>query len=152
MYLLQMALLALLECIPIGVSAIPFFQNNGTKDSAKDVGCLHGWDPPFKEEHFGTVTEVDSVWFEPGTSLKMEQIYDASYHYRYHSEATKRDVYTVGDQGFYGFAFRLHPEWDISGDQKYNIAQLEASLKTNAHNTCNDDQIPSMSKQLSPYT
>jgi hypothetical protein len=120
------------------VAGTPVFQNKGTTD---------GWDG-FNHEHQGTVTQVDNVYYEPGTALKMIQIYDPTYEDRYHSEAIKTNVYTVGDQGFYGFAFRLQSTWDTSGSQTYNLAQTIANLKTNSHNTCGDDWIPSMSTSI----
>jgi hypothetical protein len=120
----------------IVVNATPLFQNHGT---------LAGWDG-FNHEDKGTVTEVSNVYFGPSTSLKMIQTYDPSWTGRYHSEAYKTNVYTVGDKGFYGFAFRLHSAWDTSSTQTFNIAQTIANLSTNEHNTCGDDWIPSMSK------
>lgn len=120
-------------------SATPLFQNHGTRS---------GWNK-YNEEAHGKVEERDNVWYEPGTSLKMTQTYDPNYKERYHSEAIKTNVYTVGDEGFYGFAFRLSEKWDMSSaDQSYVIAQTIANLSTNEHNTCGDDWIPSMSKSL----
>lgn len=128
----------LLGCV-VGVLATPLFQNKGV---------VAGWDA-FNHENKGTVTEVTNVYYEPGTSLKMQQTYDSTWTGRYHSEAIKTNVYTVGDQGFYGFAFRLHSNWDTSSDQTFNVAQTIANLATNEHNTCGDDWIPSMSKLTS---
>ncbi|KAM0815797.1 putative Polysaccharide lyase [Seiridium cardinale] len=133
MHSVKLALLGLFEYF-LGVTATPLFQNHGTTS---------GWDS-FNHENKGTVTQADNVSYEPGTSLKMIQTYDSSWTGRYHSEAIKTNVYTVGDQGFYGFAFRLHSEWDTSSPQTFNVAQTIANLATNEHNTCGDDWIPSM--------
>lgn len=135
MHSVKFALLGLLQCA-ISVTATPLFQNHGTLD---------GWDG-FNHENKGTVDEVTNVSFEPSTALKMTQTYDSTWTGRYHSEAYKTNVYTVGDQGFYGFAFRLHSNWDTSSTQTFNIAQTIANLATNEHNTCGDDWIPSMSE------
>ncbi|KAK9414863.1 putative Polysaccharide lyase [Seiridium unicorne] len=78
------------------------------------LGLLEYYLDSFNDENKGTVTQVDNVSYEPSTSLKMIQTYDSSWTGRYHSEAIKTHVYTVGDQGFYGFAFRIHSEWDMS--------------------------------------
>ncbi|KAI2639859.1 polysaccharide lyase family 20 protein [Hypomontagnella submonticulosa] len=133
MYTLKIAALALL--VPsILVSAAPTFKNHGT---------VAEWDGT-NHEHKGTVTQVNSASYKPDTSIKVVQIYDPSYTGRYHSEVFKTDVYKVGDEGFYGFAFRLHSEWDTSGSQSYNIAQFISDLTDNPDNTCGDGFIPSM--------
>ncbi|KAK6072622.1 glucuronan lyase a [Seiridium cupressi] len=108
------------------------------------LGLLEYYLDSFNHENKGTVTQVDNVSYEPSTSLKMIQTYDSSWTGWYHSEAIKTHVYTVGGQSFYGFAFRLHSEWDTSSTQTFNVAQTIANLATNAHNTCGDDWIPSM--------
>lgn len=148
MYNLKATLLSVCYC-SLAVTATPFFQNKGTTDLASDVGSFSGWDG-FNHEDKGTVTEVTNVYYEAGTGLKMEQIYDASWSGRFHSEAIKKNVYTVGDSGFYGFTFRLHSNWDTSSTQTFNVAQTIANLEDNENNTCGDDWIPSMSQFKPP--
>ncbi|KAI1484277.1 polysaccharide lyase family 20 protein [Daldinia eschscholtzii] len=132
MYFSKITALALLAPSAL-VSATPVFKNHGT---------LAGWDG-VNHEHKGTVTQVDNVFYNSGTSIKVVQTYDPSYSGRYHSEVYKKDVYKVGDEGFYGFTFRLHSTWDTSGKQSYNIAQFISNLADNPDNTCGDGWIPS---------
>ncbi|KAI8966734.1 polysaccharide lyase family 20 protein [Daldinia sp. FL1419] len=133
MYISKVAALALLAPSAL-VSATPVFKNHGTLD---------GWDG-VNHEHKGTVSQVDNVSYNSGSSIKVVQTYDPSYTGRYHSEVYKKDVYKVGDEGFYGFAFRLHSTWDTSSKQSYNIAQFISNLEDNPDNTCGDGYIPSM--------
>ncbi|KAI1082331.1 polysaccharide lyase family 20 protein [Whalleya microplaca] len=133
MYISTSTVIALLApCIL--VSAGPVFKNKGTTD---------GWDST-NHEHWGTVTQVKDESYKPDSSLKMVQKYDSNYHNRYHSEVYKKDVYTVGDEGYYGFAFRLDPEWDTSHGQTYNIAQFIADFSDHPDNSCKDTWLPSM--------
>ncbi|KAL9619212.1 MAG: hypothetical protein Q9160_006147 [Pyrenula sp. 1 TL-2023] len=143
-----------LTTITASVIATPFFQNKGTKDCSSAAiprpdGCinivdpLHGWDW-FNHEHDGTVTQVDNVHFEGDESLRMFQTYDKDYHERYHSEAIKTNAYTIGDTGFYGFAFRLSSDWDTTPGQMYNVAQFIADFTKDSHNTCKEGWLPSM--------
>ncbi|KAI0145861.1 polysaccharide lyase family 20 protein [Hypoxylon sp. NC0597] len=132
MYTSKIAALALL--VPgLLVTATPIFKNSGT---------LKGWDG-INHEHKGTVSEVKDQSYKPDTSIKVVQTYDPNYTGRYHSEVYKEGVYKVGDDGYYGFAFRLDPKWDTSHGQSYNIAQFISNLKDNPDNTCKDDWIPS---------
>lgn len=140
MPLIKSAVFGILKCA-LGVSAIASFQNRGTLD---------GWSG-FNHENKGNVTVASNIYYEQNTSLKMTQTYDPTWTGRYHSEAYRTNVYTVGDQGFYGFAFRLHSEWDTSSPQTFNVAQMIANLVDNEHNTCGDDWIPSMSKSKRGY-
>ena len=125
------------------VGATPVFQNKGTKEDASSVGSFRGWDQYNHEDH-GTVDQVDNVYLEGPTALKMIQTYDPSWTGRYHSEAIKLNAYTIGNQGFYGFAFRLASDWDTTAGQTYNIAQFIADFTNDKHNTCNEDFLPSM--------
>ena len=126
--------IALFSLLAPAISATPVFKNHGTLD---------GWDG-INHEHKGTVTEASNVSYKSGKSIKVEQTYDPSYSGRYHSEVYKTNVYKVGDEGYYGFAFKLHSQWDTSGSQSYNIAQFISNLKDSPENTCSDDWIPSM--------
>ncbi|KAI2626494.1 polysaccharide lyase family 20 protein [Hypoxylon sp. NC1633] len=133
MYTLKITILALLAPCML-VSAAPIFKNNGT---------IYGWNGT-NHEHKGTVTQVNNQSYKPDSSIKMVQTYDSSYSGRYHSEVYKTDVYKVGDEGYYGFAFRLDPGWDTSSGQSFNIAQFISNMKDSPDNTCGDDWIPSM--------
>ncbi|KAI1406597.1 polysaccharide lyase family 20 protein [Hypoxylon fuscum] len=126
------ALVLLVPCML--VSAVPVFKNKGTLDD---------WDGT-NHEHKGTVSQVSDQSYKPDTSIKVVQTYDSSYSGRYHSEVFKKDIYKVGDEGYYGFAFRLDPDWDTSHGQTFNIAQFISDLKDHPDNTCKDTFIPSM--------
>ncbi|KAF3396393.1 hypothetical protein F1880_006616 [Penicillium rolfsii] len=69
----------------------------------------------------------------------MTQIYDPSWSGRFHSEKSKAAVYKLGDQGFYGFAFRLQENWQFSPAQSYNLGQFIADFS----DTGCDDWMPS---------
>lgn len=116
--------------VDLTVQATQIFSNRGT---------LSGWDA-VNEEHSGTVQEVTNVFYESPTALKMTQIYDSSYSGRYHSEVVKRNVYSRGDTGFYGFAFRLQQDWQTSPAQSYNLAQFIADFGDLG---CGEDYMPS---------
>lgn len=103
-----------------------------------NTGTLVGWDAT-NQEHWGTVQEVTNVVLEAPTALKMTQVYDPNYTGRYHSEVVKRDVYSLGDTGFYGFSFRLQQNWEFFPAQSYNLAQFIADFS----NTGCDDWMPS---------
>ncbi|KAI1777687.1 polysaccharide lyase family 20 protein [Hypoxylon cercidicola] len=109
----------------------------------KNRGTLDGWDG-INHEHKGTVSQVSDQSYKPTTAIKVVQIYDSGYTGRYHSEVRKEDVYKVGDVGYYGFAFRLDPDWDTSHGQTFNLAQFISNLKDHPDNTCGDTWIPSM--------
>ncbi|KAH9906278.1 polysaccharide lyase family 20 protein [Xylariomycetidae sp. FL2044] len=109
----------------------------------KNFGTINGWDGT-NHEHQGTVSQVSDQSYKSGTSLRMVQKYDPSYKERYHSEVYKTNVYTAGDEGYYGFAFRLAPDWDTSGDQSYNIAQFITDFTKHPDNDCGDTFQPSM--------
>ncbi|KAL7626705.1 hypothetical protein AAE478_003479 [Parahypoxylon ruwenzoriense] len=134
MYTPNLAALAALVVPSLLAAATPVFKNSGT---------TAGWDGT-NHEHKGTVSQVQDVTYKTGSALKMVQIYDSSYSGRYHSEVYKKDVYTEGDEGYYGFAFRLDPNWDTSYGQSYNIAQFIGNLADHPDNTCGDGWIPSM--------
>ncbi|KAI4870887.1 polysaccharide lyase family 20 protein [Hypoxylon rubiginosum] len=133
MYTSKATALALLAPF-ILVSAVPVFKNQGTLD---------GWDGT-NHEHKGTVSQVSDKSYKPDTAIKVVQIYDPSYTGRYHSEVRKKDVYRAGDEGYYGFAFRLDPDWDTAHGQTFNIAQFIGDLEDHPDNTCGDTWIPSM--------
>ena len=116
-------------CAIIQASAKQIFSNNGTTS---------GW-TFINHEHKGTVREVTNVVYQGSTAIKATQIYDPDYTGRYHSEVAKFNVYRWGDQGFYGFAFRLQRDWQFDSPQTYNIAQFIADFG----DTGCDDWMPS---------
>ncbi|KAK2766860.1 hypothetical protein FQN54_006174 [Arachnomyces sp. PD_36] len=103
-----------------------------------NAGNLSDWDF-VNEEHSGTVQEVTNLFLSPSSSLKMTQIFDDSYDGRYHSEVVKNDVYSLGDEGFYGFAFRLQEDWEFDPPQSFNLGQFIADFG----DTGCDDWMPS---------
>ncbi|KAE8381510.1 polysaccharide lyase [Aspergillus bertholletiae] len=125
----QSALVAALFGLSAPIHATQTFSNSGT---------LSGWSS-INHEHKGTVQEVTNVVYKGPTALKMTQVYDASYSGRYHSEVVHKDMYKLGDTGFYGFMFRLQESWQFSPAQSYNIAQFIADFG----DTGCDDYMPS---------
>ncbi|KAE8551939.1 hypothetical protein EYB25_005830 [Talaromyces marneffei] len=103
-----------------------------------NTGTLSGWSSQ-NIEHKGSINQVTDVVYNGTTALKFTQVYDSSYTGRYHSEKAKTQVYKLGDQGFYGFAFRLQEDWQASPTQSYNIAQFIADFT----DTGCDDWMPS---------
>ncbi|KAI1818481.1 polysaccharide lyase [Poronia punctata] len=110
--------------------ASQIFSNTGTTD---------GWDS-FTHENKGTVQQVDNVFYKGDTALKMTQVWDPNWDGRFHSEAVKYDVYKKGDEGFYGFAFRLQENWQFSPAQGYNLAQFIADFTDLG---CDETYMPS---------
>lgn len=98
----------------LSVQATQLFSNTGT---------ITGWDEKLVPENKGTIQEVTNVFYKGPTALKMTQTYDSTYEGRYHSEVKKYNVEKRGDEGFYGFAFRLSSEWDFQGTQSYDICK-----------------------------
>ncbi|KUL85143.1 hypothetical protein ZTR_06236 [Talaromyces verruculosus] len=103
-----------------------------------NTGTLSGWSSQ-NIEHEGSINQVTNVVYNGTTALKFTQVYDSSYTGRYHSEKAETQVYKLGDQGFYGFAFRLQDAWQASPAQSYNIAQFIADFT----DTGCDDWMPS---------
>lgn len=102
-----------------GTQASQIFSNKGTSA---------GWDAIFIDSgSSGTVAQVDNVFYESPTALKMTQTY-TGYGGRYHAEVHKYNVYKRGDTGFYGFMFRLSSEWQFEPAQSYNLAQFIADF------------------------
>lgn len=120
----------LLAMAGLGVEATVLFHNTGTTT---------GWDF-INQEHQGTVTQVTNVVYKGTTAIKCVQIYDPNYTGRYHSEVVKNNVYSRGDDGFYGFAFRLQSDWEFD-NQNYNIAQFIADFSDTG---CDDFSPTSM--------
>ena len=111
--------------------AVQTFANAGTKS---------GWNQTYVE-HKGTVDEVTNVFYKGPTSLKMTQTWDPAWPGRFHSEVFHYNAYRKGDDGFYGFAFRLADGWEFDAKrQSYNIAQFIADFG-DLH--CGEDSMPS---------
>jgi hypothetical protein len=128
MYVKSLSFLALTAVSRV-VHAAVLFQNHGT---------LSGWDDLPVPEHQGTRSEVNNVFYEGPTALKMTQTYDANYDGRYHSEVVYNDGYRKGQTRFYGFMFRLQSDWQFAPAQSYNLAQFI----TPPFNTACDDWMP----------
>lgn len=92
-----------------------------------NTGTTKGWSF-INREHHGTVDQVTNVVYQGTTALKATQIYDPTWQGRFHSEVAKFNIYRRGDQGFYGFAFRLQRDWEFVEGQSYNIAQFIADF------------------------
>jgi hypothetical protein len=98
---------------------------------------MKGWSN-INQENKGIVQQVSNIVYEGDSAIKCTQIYDPSYHGRYHSDIRKDGSYKKDDTGFYGFAFRLQDNWDFDGNQSYNIAQFIADFSDSG---C-DDWMP----------
>ncbi|KAK0615172.1 polysaccharide lyase [Bombardia bombarda] len=96
------------------VQATQLFSNHGTTS---------GWSSQ-QTEYNGKIEQVSNIVYEGTTALKMTQTYDASYTGRYHSEVHLDGGYSIGDQRFYGFMFRLSQDWQFDGSQSYDISQF----------------------------
>ncbi|KAK4458562.1 polysaccharide lyase [Cladorrhinum samala] len=99
-----------------GVLSTQIFTNRGT---------LSGWGGK-QTENKGTLTESTTEFLDTPPSLVAQQIYDASYTGRYHSEVRVLNAYKHDDTRFYGFAFKLPSNWQFSPAQSYDISQFIA--------------------------
>ncbi|KAK4244299.1 polysaccharide lyase [Corynascus novoguineensis] len=95
------------------------------KQIFSNQGTLKGWGGT-QTEHKGEIKEVSDVFYDKAPALVMTQTYDASYTGRYHSEVRVLNAYKHGDTRFYGFAFRLPPDWQFDPAQSYDLAQFIA--------------------------
>jgi hypothetical protein len=124
-------LIGVLAALSATTSATQSFANRGTTPA--------GWDFVLKEDK-GTVDQVTNVVYgSSGTAIKVTQTYDPGYTGRYHSEVHHFQAYHRGEQGFYGFAFRLQDDWQFAPAQSYNLAQFIADFT----DTGCDDWMPS---------
>ncbi|KAH8691452.1 polysaccharide lyase [Talaromyces proteolyticus] len=103
-----------------------------------NTGTLSGWSTQNIEDK-GSIISVTNVVYNGTSALKMTQVYDSSWTGRFHSEKIKTQVYKLGDEGFYGFAFRLQENWQSTPAQSFNIGQFIADFT----NTGCDDWMPS---------
>ncbi|KAK5997045.1 hypothetical protein PT974_02396 [Cladobotryum mycophilum] len=97
-------------------SAAPSFYNDGH---------LNGWDAVIHENK-GSVAEDKGTFYKGGSAIKVTQTYTPGYTGRYHSEVDHNRGYKRGDTLFYGFMFRLAPDWQFQ-PQSYNLAQFIAN-------------------------
>ncbi|KAJ7609508.1 polysaccharide lyase-domain-containing protein [Roridomyces roridus] len=117
--------LAVLGQVPL---ALP--SNSSFTQTFANRGTTSGWDFILKE-HLGTVSQVTNVVYgNSGSAIKMTQTTMPLQHYQ---------GYHRGQQGFYGFAFRLQEAWQFSPAQSYNLAQFIADFT----DTGCDDWMPS---------
>ncbi|KAJ7828822.1 polysaccharide lyase-domain-containing protein [Mycena olivaceomarginata] len=124
-------LIGIIAALSATATATQTFANRGTTPA--------GWDNVLKD-HVGTVDQVSNVVYGTnGTAIKVTQTYDPAWTERYHFEVHHSQGYHRGEQGFYGFAFRLQQDWQFSPAQSYNLAQFIADF-TDTH--C-DDWMPS---------
>ncbi|KAJ7617113.1 polysaccharide lyase [Roridomyces roridus] len=130
---------------PAGIDQLPLNSAGASASFTQKFanrGTTAGWDKIFKE-HKGTVDQVSDIFYgnHSGTSIRVTQTYDPTYHDRYHSEVHRFSGYHLGEQGFYGFAFRLQDDWQFSPAQSYNLAQFIANF---ADTGCDDGMPTSM--------
>ncbi|KAK3305005.1 polysaccharide lyase-domain-containing protein [Chaetomium strumarium] len=128
---LTFLLAALLTTFPAGLRAEQIFTNRGTLSGLKT-----------QTEHNGELKEDSSTFFDQPPSLVMTQTFDPSYTGRYHSEVHIANGYRHGDRRFYGFAFRLAPDWQFDPPQSYNLAQFIAPFPDDDSRKC-DAFMPS---------
>ena len=102
------------------ITSVPVYHNSGT---------LNGWDFHWSE-HKGSIEESNIDYFAGPTSLKFTQKYDPKYYGRYHSEVQVTDAASMGEKGYYGFAFMLDKDW-VFDHHMYTISQFITSFKGN---------------------
>ncbi|KAL2133657.1 hypothetical protein VTI74DRAFT_1935 [Chaetomium olivicolor] len=108
--------------LPTFLAIIPAVH---TEQIFTNRGTLNGWGGS-QTEHNGEINEVTDVFFDQPPALVMTQTFDVSYTGRYHSEVRVLNAYKHGDTRFYGFAFRLPPDWQFDPPQSYDLAQFIA--------------------------
>ncbi|KAJ6527280.1 polysaccharide lyase [Mycena leptocephala] len=123
-------LIVVLTAFYATASVTQTFANRGTTPA--------GWDFVLKENK-GTVDQVsDVVYGNSSTAIEVTQTYTPGYTGRYHSEVHHFQGYHRGEEGFYGFAFRLQDDWQFCPAQSYNIGQFIADFT----DTGCDDWMP----------
>ena len=115
-------------------SATVWFHNTGTVSS--------GWDGTNLDANC-SIADSTSVVYKGTTSIKAIANYNSGYTGRYHAMKSKNNVYSLGDTGFYGFAFYLQSAWDFSGSQQYQLFQFIANFAGDPENNCGEDWQPS---------
>jgi hypothetical protein len=129
--------MSLWHALSLALTAL-FATGAYSEATLSNSGTLSGWSGILKENK-GTVQVVKDVYLTEPSSIKVTQTYDAGWSGRYHSEVHTTKGYKRGDHGFYGFAFRLAPDWQFSPAQNYNLGQFIADFTS----TGCDDWMPS---------
>ncbi|KAJ4296822.1 hypothetical protein N0V90_006870 [Kalmusia sp. IMI 367209] len=102
-------------------------------------GTTSGWDNQYIDPNTkGYIQDSTSASYGGGQSLKFGQEYlGSSYTGRYHAEKHYAKGYKRDQEKYYGFAFRLHSEWEFD-PQSYNIAQFGADFNDINNGACDD--------------
>jgi len=103
-------------------------------------GTTSGWSNQYIDAGTqGKISDSTSASLDAGgQSLKFEQTYlGSSYSGRYHAEKHYANGYKRDDEKYYGFAFRLHSQWEFD-PQSYNIAQFGADFGDINNGACDD--------------
>jgi hypothetical protein len=122
--------------ITLALALLPFslatreFVNHGTTT---------GWDNQYIDKDTkGYIVDSTSASYGGGQALKFGQEYlGDSYNGRYHAEKHYAHGYKRDEEKYYGFAFRLHSEWEFD-PQSYNIAQFGADFDDINNGACDD--------------
>jgi hypothetical protein len=114
------------------IASLSAFHNQGT---------MAGFDGTNLDPNCNIVEQNSTYYPGNGTSAFYASAnYVSGYTGRYHADVYKNSAgYAQGDEGFYGFAFRLKSSWDFS-QQGYNIAQFIGDY-TSVPGHC-DDWMP----------
>jgi len=80
-------------------------------------GTLYGWTSRHAE-HLGSVVEVATGCFDNGRNsnrrcIKINQTYDENYRRRYHAEVVLENATKLGEQAYFGFAFKISEDWEF---------------------------------------
>src|SRR5688572_28882950 len=101
--------LSLVVCLlAVPATATVYFEN---------VGDTSDWTRNWAE-HLGSTSQVTSPTYQGSTALRMRQVFDGSYNWRYHSEVGKHGMKRLGWDRYYGWTFYLPTTWTtaVSGD------------------------------------
>lgn len=115
-----------------GPANTPFFND----------GTLYGWSA-MHAEHKGTVVESTDECFDNGIDsnqrcIKINQTYDENYRQRYHAEMVLENATKLGEQVYFGFAFKLAKNWQFDtsfakgglvGQNRIAITQFIANFR-----------------------
>ncbi|WP_438480249.1 polysaccharide lyase [Oleiharenicola lentus] len=125
-------------CTATSVSlAVASFHNTGTTANG---GGFSNWDGSNLDANCSITQSTSTAYGGSGTSIKAQAIYNSGYSGRYHAMKTRNNGYTLGETGFYGFAFYLQAAWDFSGSQQYQLFQFIANYNGSS---CGEDWQPS---------
>lgn len=104
-------------------------------------GTTSGWSSSWIDPNTnGYIEDSTTVHYDQSQSLKFgqEYLYD-TYDGRYHAEKIYSNGYKRDEEKYYGFAFRLHSDWEFDS-QNYNIAQFGTNFNDITWNgkSCDD--------------